>query len=181
MKKLWVLSFMVLAALSSFALAQDDQNPRRDKKTPTIPAQQQSGWDVAFNQLSGKLQGADVTRTDEGIAISFKDNVLFETGSAVIRKDAHADLNSIAKAISSRSDNQEKVRVTGRADSVGETAMNQKLSEKRAEAVSSYLVSKGVAKESLVTKAYGETKPVASNKTEAGRQKNRSVDITLLN
>ena len=72
------------------------------------------------------------------------------------------------------------IEVAGHTDSVGETAYNQALSERRASAVAQYLTSKGVKQERVITIGGGENHPVASNDTDAGRAQNRRVELTLL-
>ena len=71
----------------------------------------------------------------------------------------------------------EMVIATGHTDSKGTDAYNQKLSERRATTVKEYMVSKGVPAAKITTLGKGETQPVASNKADAGRGKNRRVDI----
>jgi len=73
-----------------------------------------------------------------------------------------------------------KVEIQGHTDSVGKAAYNLKLSQHRAETVLSYLVSDGVSADQLTAKGYGETQPVASNKTDDGRAKNRRVVMYVL-
>jgi OOP family OmpA-OmpF porin len=72
------------------------------------------------------------------------------------------------------------VLVEGHTDSVGGDAYNQKLSERRAASVKSYLVSQGISASRIETKGYGETQPIADNETAAGRAKNRRVDVKEL-
>jgi OOP family OmpA-OmpF porin len=71
------------------------------------------------------------------------------------------------------------ILVEGHTDSVGSDAYNQRLSERRANAVKTYLTSQGVDAHRIETRGYGESKPIASNKTAEGRAKNRHVDITI--
>ncbi|MEW6445817.1 MAG: OmpA family protein [Pseudomonadota bacterium] len=73
----------------------------------------------------------------------------------------------------------DEIRVVGHTDSIGTDAYNQKLSERRAKTVSDYLVSKGVPAAKIKASGMGETKPVADNKTKAGRAKNRRVEVTV--
>ena len=79
-----------------------------------------------------------------------------------------------------KSDSRLTVLVEGHTDSVGTDAYNQKLSEKRADSVKSFLVSQGIASSRIETKGYGETQPIADNETAAGRAKNRRVDVKEL-
>jgi len=69
--------------------------------------------------------------------------------------------------------------VTGHTDSTGAKAANEALSKRRAESVKAYLVEKGLNGERIVTKGVGDSQPVASNKTAAGRAQNRRVDIDI--
>lgn len=73
----------------------------------------------------------------------------------------------------------EEVRVVGHTDSIGTEAYNQKLSERRAKTVADYLVSKGVPAAKIKASGMGESKPVADNKTKAGRAKNRRVEVSV--
>ena len=72
------------------------------------------------------------------------------------------------------------VEVAGHTDSMGSEAYNQGLSERRAQSVQDYLVSKGVKAQRLTAKGYGESMPVASNDTDAGRAENRRVELIVL-
>src|SRR5262249_43627986 len=74
-----------------------------------------------------------------------------------------------------------KVQIEGHTDSTSTKKHNQTLSEQRAAAVKTYLVGKGVRGDRLVTKGFGETRPVGDNATEDGRFKNRRVDFRILN
>jgi OOP family OmpA-OmpF porin len=76
--------------------------------------------------------------------------------------------------------NLEVVIAVGHTDSIGTDAYNQRLSIRRAEAVKSYLVSKGVEKNRVYTEGKGEKQPVADNKTAEGRAKNRRVEIEVV-
>ena len=73
-----------------------------------------------------------------------------------------------------------KVRVEGFTDSSGNQESNLKLSQERADAVANWLIDHGVDRSRLAAKGYGEDKPVASNKTETGRRKNRRVELVRL-
>ena len=76
--------------------------------------------------------------------------------------------------------NQTVVEVAGHTDSVGTDAYNQALSERRANSVAAYLGRKGVMQQRMIMVGAGETRPVASNDTDAGRAQNRRVEITLV-
>lgn len=71
------------------------------------------------------------------------------------------------------------LKIEGHTDNVGSDEKNMILSQKRADAVKTYLIKKGVSETYLETYGYGETKPIATNETTAGKQKNRRVEMTI--
>jgi len=73
-----------------------------------------------------------------------------------------------------------KIQVGGHTDSNGSNSYNQKLSEKRANAIMRYLVKAGISPEVIVSVGFGEAQPIASNETEEGRERNRRVEFTIL-
>ncbi len=104
--------------------------------------------------------------------------VNFATNSAVLTADAKSILEEAVTLLKS-TDSVLEVRVEGHTDSRGAASYNQALSQKRAEAVAAYLVSRGVSESSLIPIGMGETNPIASNDTEAGRAANRRVDFIV--
>ena len=72
-----------------------------------------------------------------------------------------------------------KIEIQGHTDSDASTSHNQALSERRAKSVATYLTKKGIAAKRLTTKGYGESKPVASNKTKEGKAENRRVELHI--
>ena len=115
-----------------------------------------------------------------GTVITLEDSVLFDFGSSELRGQASTTLTNLATVI--KDSKAPKVQVQGHTDSVSDDAFNQKLSEQRAQAVSSALKSDGVAAD-LEAVGYGETKPVAPNENPdgsdnpAGRRLNRRVEV----
>jgi OmpA-OmpF porin, OOP family len=103
--------------------------------------------------------------------------IQFETGSAVILPESYAALDEILK--SSVVAEGLKVGVYGHTDNVGNANANQKLSEDRANAVKSYLISKGLLTNRIEAKGFGQSQPIADNKTAAGKAENRRVQIVL--
>jgi OOP family OmpA-OmpF porin len=101
----------------------------------------------------------------------------FDTGKAVIKPKYHAEIGKVAEFMKKYPEANGVIE--GHTDTVGGKAYNQKLSERRAASVRTYLVDKyGIAAERLASKGYGYTKPIATNKTKAGRQKNRRIQAT---
>jgi len=103
--------------------------------------------------------------------------VTFETASSKLKRESLGTLNDIAEQLK---ESGAKVEISGHTDNVGSAAVNQALSQKRAEVVMTYLTSKGVPAESLVAKGYGSQAPVTDNGSAAGRAKNRRVELKLL-
>jgi outer membrane protein OmpA-like peptidoglycan-associated protein len=110
--------------------------------------------------------------------IEIMKKVYFATGKAVIRNQSYSLLDQVAQNIRAH-DEIEKVRVEGHTDASGPEDFNMKLSQRRAEAVRDYLIDKGIAAERLEAVGYGESQPIASNKTRRGRSKNRRVEFVI--
>jgi OmpA-OmpF porin, OOP family len=106
-------------------------------------------------------------------------NVFFATGSFKLLPKSFKPLNDVAELL--KSDESLMIDVSGHTDTQGKEDKNQILSENRAKAVKDYLVSKGVAESRLQSAGYGQTKPVADNKTAAGRAKNRRTEMSVRN
>ena len=110
--------------------------------------------------------------------VTFAADAFFDFDKSVLKPEGKAkldDLNSKLKGM-----NLEVIIAVGHTDSVGSDAYNQKLSVRRAEAVKAYLVSKGVEASRVYTEGKGKKQPVATNKTAAGRAKNRRVEIEVV-
>ena len=106
-------------------------------------------------------------------------NVFFATASDKLLAKSFPKLNDVVTILNENP--SFKVAIDGHTDEVGKDEYNQTLSDKRAASVKGYLVSKGIAESRLTSTGYGETKPVADNKTAAGRAQNRRVEMTLSN
>jgi outer membrane protein OmpA-like peptidoglycan-associated protein len=102
---------------------------------------------------------------------------VFQSGKAVLLTAGKKELDVVADFLNKNPN--VKVSIEGHTDNSGSDKVNQPLSEKRAEAAKAYLVSKGIAADRMVTSGYGSTQPVADNKTAAGKQKNRRVEIKI--
>ena len=102
-------------------------------------------------------------------------DALFDFDKSVVRPDGKKAIDAALDKLNGV--DIEMVIATGHTDSIGTERYNQKLSERRAAAVKAYLVSKGIPASKITTIGKGKTQPVATNKTAAGRQKNRRVDI----
>ncbi len=127
--------------------------PRENQGCPVIPEEVKKRVDVAAK------------------------NILFVTGSYKLVASSNKGLNDVVKIMQENPDM--KLSIEGHTDWVGSDESNQTLSENRAGAVRAYIVSKGIDESRITSAGYGESKPVADNKTAAGRQKNRRVEMTL--
>lgn len=122
--------------------------------------------------------GVDVTRDGDVIKLNLPDGVTFDFAKYDIKPQFYPALNTIANTL--REYNQTIVEVSGHTDSVGSDAANQTLSERRANAVSGYLMGQGLQRERFEVVGMGERYPIASNDTDQGRALNRRVEIRLL-
>jgi outer membrane protein OmpA-like peptidoglycan-associated protein len=120
---------------------------------------------------------AETKRTEEGLLLNLKNDILFDTDSAALKPAAKDQLAEIAGILAKYP--KDAVTVKGHTDSTGEAKHNQVLSEKRAAAVKGYLAEKGVSPQSMVARGFGESLPVASNDTTEGRAKNRRVELDI--
>ncbi len=105
-------------------------------------------------------------------------NIFFETAKADLRRESSTELDRVVKLL--RDNPRMQILIGGHTDSVGSAVFNKQLSQSRAQAVATYLIGKGISAKRLRVKGYGDSKPVASNETDAGRQQNRRVEFTIL-
>ena len=122
--------------------------------------------------------GIDVSRDGDNITLNLPDGVTFDFGKSALKPQFYGALNEVAATL--KEYNQTMIEVTGHTDSIGSDAVNQKLSEQRASAVAQYLTAQGVQPARMETLGVGKSYPIADNSTEAGRAKNRRVEIRLI-
>ncbi|WP_223651740.1 OmpA family protein [Hymenobacter psoromatis] len=128
-------------------------------------------------ELQRNMAGAKVERVGEGIKITFDSGILFDTNSANLRAASTADIDKLSTTLKEYPDTN--ILVEGHTDNTGTDAINQPLSENRAQSVATALTADGVAGSRVTTKGYGSSQPVADNTTDAGRQANRRVEIAI--
>jgi OOP family OmpA-OmpF porin len=104
-------------------------------------------------------------------------NILFVTGSAKLQTKSYKGLNDVVKIM--QENPEMKLAIDGHTDNVGADDYNQKLSDSRSASVMNYIVSKGIDASRITAQGHGETMPIADNKTAAGRQQNRRVEMKL--
>lgn len=110
--------------------------------------------------------------------VTFAADAFFDFDKSVLKPEGKAKLDDLASKV--QGINLEVIVAVGHTDSVGSDAYNQKLSERRAQAVKAYLESKGIDKSRVYTEGKGEKQPVADNKTKDGRAQNRRVEIEVV-
>jgi OOP family OmpA-OmpF porin len=110
--------------------------------------------------------------------VTFAADAFFDFDKSVLKPEGRAKLDDLVSKMQGL--NLEVIIAVGHTDSVGADAYNQRLSVRRADAVKTYLVSKGVEKNRVYTEGKGEKQPVADNKTAEGRAKNRRVEIEVV-
>jgi len=122
-------------------------------------------------------QVAETKRTDHGILLNLRSELLFETDSAVLTEAAIQQLSRIGDILAKYPEDQ--LRIEGHTDSRGPVAYNEELSERRAEAVARVLTARGVSPRQMLVLGLGEARPVAPNDTVAGRSANRRVQLHI--
>lgn len=139
-------------------------------------AQAREEAEKKFSELNSAL--IQVSRDARGTIISMSD-ILFDVGKATLTTDLKTSLAKIAGILTIYKD--ANVLVEGHTDNVGGEEYNQKLSEKRAQNVVDFLINPGgIAAERLSAAGHGFNKPIADNSTKEGRQKNRRVDLVIM-
>ena len=122
--------------------------------------------------------GVDVIRSGDDLILRMPSGITFPVDSYAIQPQFQSTLNQVAQTLSSY--NQTYIDVLGHTDSTGSDSYNQTLSVNRAQAVASYLSSRGVASARMGVRGFGESAPIASNDTEMGRAQNRRVEIKVV-
>lgn len=127
-------------------------------------------------QLQGT--GVSVTRSGNDIILNMPENITFDSGQDYLKSSFLPTLDSVVLVLNKY--NKTTIAVDGHTDSDGSNAYNQGLSERRASSVANYLNSKGVNGSRLSPRGYGESSPVASNSTSAGKAQNRRVELRIV-
>jgi len=135
-----------------------------------------SRMDDRADVLRERLPGAEVERVGEGILVTFPGGLLFDFDSAELRPDARENLSRLASSVE---DMDVDVLVAGHTDSVGGADYNYDLSRRRARSAADHLIARGLPSDHVLLTGLGETEPVATNETDAGRQQNRRVEVAI--
>jgi outer membrane protein OmpA-like peptidoglycan-associated protein len=119
----------------------------------------------------------ETRRTEDGIVTTLKDSLLFDTGKANLKPLAEENIKKITDIVKKYP--EDHIVVVGYTDDQGKEDMNQKLSERRAQAVRLAMITHGFPASAVEAVGQGEANPVASNKTAEGRAKNRRVELLI--
>jgi len=134
--------------------------------------------DKQAEELARELPpGTQVSRVGEGIAVTFEDGILFPFDSSTLKPEARDNLRELADSL--RENARTDVLIVGHTDSTGRPDYNQSLSQRRARSAADYLSGQGIAGGRLRTDGRGEGEPIGSNDNEAGRQRNRRVEVAI--
>jgi len=127
-------------------------------------------------KLQAEIDKLKAKPTDRGLVLTLGD-VLFDTGKSELNSGATRKLDQLAEFLNEHKDR--RVEIDGFTDSVGSDAFNQELSRRRADAVKSALLTRGIDGSRINTEGYGKAFPVANNADSGGRQLNRRVEVVI--
>lgn len=128
--------------------------------------------------VAGKQGCPEVDEKLGKMVSSYGQNISFTTGKATLLAKSNTSLNEVVKVLNANPGM--KLRIEAHTDNVGDDDANMELSTARADAVKVYLESKGISEDRLETQGFGETMPIADNKTAAGRVKNRRIELKIV-
>ncbi|AWW29825.1 hypothetical protein DN752_06660 [Echinicola strongylocentroti] len=124
-----------------------------------------------------QIENAEVERVGEGIQVTFDSGILYGFDSYELTPQAQENVMEMARILNEYPDTN--IMIDGHTDSKGSEEYNQKLSEQRASSVANYLKMQGIDSSRLTTVGHGESMPVSSNDTDAGRAENRRVEVAI--
>ena len=129
-------------------------------------------------EMDRELDGVTIQRVEEGIAVSFDSGILFDFDSSTLRPEGYNNLQKLVSIINRDTDTI--LVIVGHTDSSGDDSYNLRLSERRAQSASTYMISQGLPASRIQTVGRGEYEPIAENTTDAGRQKNRRIEVAIV-
>lgn len=133
--------------------------------------------EAALRQQLADIEDANVQRNADILAVTFRSDMLFDSGSAELKPVAVQEIGRVGGVLSQYTNT--KIQVDGHTDNTGSAALNKNLSELRAVNVKLALVEQGIHPSRIITVGWGASVPLAQNSTEGGRRLNRRVVITI--
>ena len=171
------------AKMNEAKALQDTENAESQRNAALLEARERDVVEAKADAARAQADAAEAWRqveeaqeTARGVVLTFGD-MLFDTGGAVLKPGAQLLLDKLAAYLEQNS--SAKAIIEGHTDNVGSDAMNQALSERRAAAVATALQMRGIGIDRLEIMGLGESYPVATNDTSAGREENRRVEVVL--
>jgi len=125
-----------------------------------------------------QMQLVELNEEEKKVLNEVFSNLEFETAKSIIRKESFTSLDELAELMNVKP--EYRLYIAGHTDNVGKKQSNLKLSQDRAKAVKTYLVAKGIDASRIKTEGFGDSRPLESNDTEEGRQKNRRVEFKVI-
>lgn len=149
---------------------------RRDTVRLEARTAEADAANVRVREMEKELAELNAKKTERGLVITLGD-VLFDVNQARLKSGSRRDLQKVVDFL--REYPERKVLIEGFTDNTGSESYNQILSERRANAVRTFFIEKGISSDRVAARGYGESNPVASNATPASRQLNRRVEIVI--
>lgn len=176
---MWLLPLLLLLAIGIWLLSRHHSDTTTAAATP-VTDQTKPDSGAGTQAAAGAWTAASIADSIRSKGrVSFGENdVHFATGSSALAGDSQAVLDQTAQALQTNSD--WKMRVVGHTDSTGSSAANDQLAQQRASSVMNYLSAHGVDKGRLSVEAKGDSQPVSTNNSDAGRAENRRVELIKL-
>ena len=128
-------------------------------------------------EIERDIEGAKVERVGEGIKITFSSGILFDVDQSNLKNQYKGELAELSVILNKYEDTN--ILLVGHTDSTGAEDYNLALSKRRADSVANYLITQNVNSARFSTEGYGESQPVATNDTAAGRAQNRRVEVAI--
>jgi len=163
-------SILIAVCIVSSAFLFSCKTKKMDIKNPAV---------ISYTGQTENARPENVTETDRGLMMTFASDVLFPINSSYLTDQAKIALLEFVEV--AKDHPNANIQVDGHTDATGTAEYNKWLSDKRATSVKVFLTSSGISGSRIRTEGYGLEKPVATNSTPEGRQKNRRVEITILN
>src|SRR5690606_2226855 len=160
----------IVACIASSLLLFSCKAKKMDIKNPAV---------ISYTGQTENARPGNVTETDRGLMMTFESDVLFPINSSYLTEQAKIALLEFVEVVKDHP--TANIQVDGHTDATGTAEYNKWLSDKRATSVKVFLGSAGISSNRIATQGYGLEKPVDTNSTSEGRQKNRRVEITILN
>lgn len=175
-----------LGALLGAGLAYSNADKDKMGQAAAIGAVVGGGAGLLLDQKEKRLRqelagtGVDVGRNPDGSINMVMPSVTFATNSATIQPKFQAALNNVARVLAEGGTSSKLALVIhGHTDNTGTDAINNPLSQSRANSVMNYLSTQGISSARMSARGYGSSSPIADNSTAAGREQNRRVEITV--